>query len=112
MKTINVSDETYEKIKEQLEENEKIDLSSLDELIGKKLFLRTVTYHLLGKCVKKFGNFVQLEEASWVADSGRFMDFLNKGEINEVEPVDTVWVNLNTVTDFYIWKHKLPKEQK
>lgn len=58
----------------------KIISSSLDELIGKKIFLRTVTYHLLGKCVRRIENFIQLEEASWVADSGRFGTFLKTGK--------------------------------
>lgn len=112
MKTISVSEETYEKIKEQLGENEKIDLTNLNELVGKKIFLRTVTYHMLGKCIKKIGNFLQLEDASWIADSGRFMNFIKEGKIDEVEPVGEVFVNLDTVIDFYFWKHDLPKEQK
>lgn len=112
MKTITISEQTYEGIKDQLKEKEKVDISSLDDIVGEKLFLRTVTYHFLGKCVKKMGNFIQLEGASWIADSGRFMDFIIEGKINEVEPVGTWFVNLDTVTDFGIWKHELPKEQK
>ena len=112
MKTIKISEETYEKLKDQLTETEKIDLSSLDDLIGKNVFFRTVTYHLLGKVVKRIGNFFQLEEASWIADSGRFMQFIKNGEVDEVEPVETVFVNIETVTDFFPWKHNLIKDQK
>lgn len=114
-KTIEISDETFEKIKDQLSEDERVELDNLDDLVGKNFFFRTVTYHLLGKVVKKIGKWVQLEEAVWVGDSGRFMDFIKKGIISEraeLEPVGTVFVNLDTVTDFFPWKHKIPKEQK
>ena len=38
MPQIEVSEETYEKIKGQLKEDEKIDLSSLGDMVGKKFF--------------------------------------------------------------------------
>lgn len=44
-KTLEISDETYEKIKAQLTADELIDISTLDDLVGQKLFIRTVTYH-------------------------------------------------------------------
>ena len=112
MRTINISNETYEAIKDQLGEEERVDVNSYKDLIGKKLFLRTVTYHLVGKVEKMVGDFLELSTASWVADSGRFMQAIDKGELKEVEPIkSTVWVNLNTVTDMIIWKHSLPTKQ-
>ena len=63
--------------------------------IGKKLFIRTVTYHLTGKVEKVMGNFLQLSTAAWVADSGRFMQAIENGELKEVEPIKSiVWVKL------------------
>jgi len=113
MRTINISEETYESIKDQLTEEEKIDISSVEELVGKKLFLRTVTYHIVGKVEKIVGNgILQLSNASWVADSGRFMNAIKEGTLDEVEPIGNWFVNLNTVTDFGFWVHNLPKEQK
>jgi hypothetical protein len=111
-KTLEISDETYEKIKEQLTADELVDISTLDDLVGQKLFIRTVTYHMTGKVVKRMGAFIQLEDAAWIADSGRFSDAINKGDLSEVEPVGTAWVNLSSVVDFFPWKHKLPKDQK
>lgn len=111
-KTIEVSDETYVKIKDQLTADEMVDISSLDDLVGKKLFVRTVTYHMTGKVTKRIGSFIQMEDAAWIADSGRFSDALAKGELDEVEPVGTAWVNLSSVVDFFPWKHELPKTQK
>lgn len=112
MRTIEISDETYEKIKNQLTEEEKIDIFCYDDFIGHNFFFRTVTYHLIGKVTKRIGRFLQLEKASWVADSGRFMNAIKEGKLNEVEPVGIAFVNLESVTDFFPWKHKLPTEQK
>lgn len=110
---LEISDEALEKIKEQLGEDfQAVELNSLDDMVGQKWFFRTVTYHLVGKITKRIGNFFQLEDASWIADSGRFMQFIKNGTPDEVEPVGTVLVNTNTIVDAYPWKHKLPKDQK
>lgn len=39
MKTLKVSDETYEKIKDQLLEDEEKDINSFSGMIGRKYFL-------------------------------------------------------------------------
>jgi len=112
MKTLTISDETYGLIKSQLSEEEKIDLSSIKDMEGKSYFFRTVTYHLTGRVKKVMGNLLILEDAAWIADSGRFMRAIKDGELNEVEPVGDAILNLSTVTDMFPWKHKLPMEQK
>lgn len=111
-KTIEVSDETYELIKDQLGQDEVIEVDSLDDFIGKKLFIRTVTYHMVGEVVKRVGKFFQLKGASWVADSGRFMNAIKDGTLEEVEPVGIAFLNTDTIVDMFEWKHKLPKDQK
>jgi hypothetical protein len=111
MKTIKISEETYEKLKDQLGED-KVDVATYDDLIGKKWFFRTITYHLVGRVVKRVGTFLLLEDASWVADSGRFMNCVKDGTLDEVEPVGEIFVNLESVGDFFLWKHALPKDQK
>jgi hypothetical protein len=83
-----------------------------DHFIGKKLFIRTVTYHMLGRCIAARGDLVELEQASWIADSGRFMQFIKEGKMNEVEPVGNVHINMSSVCDMYEWSHELPKDQK
>jgi len=80
--------------------------------VGSKVFLRTVTYHLVGKIIKKEGDWVELEEASWVADSGRFHEAIADGTLSEVEHVGSAVVNLATVTDAFPWVHELPKKSK
>lgn len=112
MKTIQISDECFEKLKDQLTSEEQIDISKLDEMIGKSYFFRTVTYHMTGKVKRIVGSFVVLTDAAWIADSGRFMDCIKSGKLNEVEPVGNAYLNLSTVVDFFDWKHELPKTQK
>lgn len=112
MKTLTISDETYELIKSQLHEDEKIDLSCLNDLVGGAYFFRTVTYHLTGRVKQVLGNLLILEEAAWIADSGRFTQAIKDGVLSEVEPVGEAILNLSTVTDMFPWKHPLPKVQK
>jgi hypothetical protein len=112
MKTLNISDETYELIKDQLGVNEKMDVSKMEDFIGNKVFIRTVTYHLTGKIEKIVGQFLLLSSAAWIADSGRFMGAIKDGVLNEVEPVGEAFVSLNAIVDMFPWKHKLPTEQK
>ena len=111
MRKIEISDETYSKIKDQLcEENNTVE--SITEMKGNKFFFRTVTYHLVGRVVGNFDNFLILEDASWVADSGRFMQAIKEGKLSEVEPVGIAYINITTVVDFFPWVHALPTEQK
>ena len=110
-RTIEISDETYEKIKTQLGEDSFKDITSLQDMVGEKFFFRTVTYHLTGRVKKVIGSIFELENAAWIADSGRFMQAIKKGELKEVEPVGRAYVNLNSVTDFFPWKHELPSQQ-
>ena len=112
MKTLEISEETYQKIKNQLAEDEQIEINSYEDFVGQKVFLRTVTYHIVGKVTKMVGNLMFLKDASWVADSGRFMQAIRDGSLKEVEPVGDWFVNVGSLVDGGIWKHKLPKEQK
>lgn len=87
--------------------------SKLPFKVGKKYFIRTVTYFLTGKVKAIKGGFLVLEDAAWIADTGRFSDALKSGEFSEVEPVDVlVNLNLNSITDGFEWKHNLPRKQK
>lgn len=111
-RTIEISDETYEKLKTQLGEDSFKEINALTDMVGEKFFFRTVTYHLTGRVKRVIGTIVELENAAWIADSGRFMQAIKEGKLNEVEPVGRAYINLNSVTDFFPWKHKLPEDQK
>jgi hypothetical protein len=105
-----------EKLLEQiLDDKDKEDKWNGDELpfaVGKSYFIRTVTYHLIGKVEKVCGDFLVLSDACWVADSGRFSKAIKDGELNEVEFVGDAIVSITSVCDAFPWVHKLPKETK
>jgi hypothetical protein len=88
------------------------DFNGLESLIGSKLFIRTVTYHCVGRVIGLKDGFFQLEDASWVADSGRFMNAIKEGVLSEVEPVGDMWVAISSIVDMFPWLHELPNEQK
>ena len=56
-------------------------------VVGKNYFIRTFTYHSLGKLKAITGQFLVLEDAGWVADSGRFNEFLSGTPPKEFERV-------------------------
>jgi hypothetical protein len=112
MKTIQISDELAEAIADQLVVDGATEISSFGDFVGKKLFIRTVTYHLVGKVKAVNGSLIELSDASWVADTELFSECIAKGDLKEVEPVGQMWVNANSITDIIPWTHALPKERK
>jgi hypothetical protein len=80
---------------------------------GEKYFIRTVTHYHTGRLVAVTPTELVLEDAAWVADTGRFSDALKTGVLKEVEPFPgQVIVGRGAVVDACIWKHDLPQEQK
>jgi len=80
--------------------------------IGKSYFIRCVTYHTIGKVKAIVGDFLVLEQASWVADSGRFMQAIKEGTLSEVEPTGDSIINMQSIVDAFPWVHQLPSKQK
>jgi hypothetical protein len=55
--------------------------------IGKNYCIRTVTMIQTGKLVAVTNQELTLEDAAWIADTGRFSEFLNNTEkASDVEP--------------------------
>lgn len=64
-----------------------------DKYMGKKVFIRAVTYHYTGLVVSVDANTIDITEAAWIADSGRFsVAMADPQQMSEVEmyPVDRV----------------------
>lgn len=81
--------------------------------IGKNVFIRTVTMYYTGRVAKVSGGFVTLEDAAWIADCGRFYNFLKEGKPNEVEPFQNpVHISISSMIDVTEWNHNLPNKQK
>lgn len=76
-------------------------VNPMADFIGRNVFIRTVTYHYIGKVEKVIGDFVELSTAAWIADSGRFANALEKADFSEVEPYkNPVRINTQTIIDF------------
>lgn len=55
--------------------------------VGENYLIRTVTFTLTGKIKSKTSQFLVLQDADWIADTGRFSEALeNQDKFNEVEP--------------------------
>ena len=54
--------------------------------VGERYFIRTVTMALSGRVVEVTPQEIVLAETAWIADTGRFADFLGGEEPKEIEP--------------------------
>lgn len=81
--------------------------------IGANYLIRTVTHIQTGRLVAVTPQELVLEDAAWIADTGRFADALKSCEFNEVEPFPTgrVIVGRGALIDA-VEINKLPREQK
>lgn len=80
--------------------------------IGQAYHIRTVTHYWTGRLVAVTPQELVLEDAAWIANTGRFTDFFSDGP-DEVEPVDgPVIIGRGAVIDAQIWTIALPRSQK
>lgn len=81
--------------------------------VGDPILIRTVTMIQIGT-VRNIGpNFITLEDAGWVADTGRFGECLKNGTVSEFERApEWVLVGRGAIVDTYPWPHDVPKESK
>lgn len=81
--------------------------------VGEKYIIRTVTMMLTGRVVYLDDKELILEDAAWIADSGRWSEAILTGVLNEIEPFeDEVLVGRGAIVDATIWKHALPRVKK
>ena len=81
--------------------------------VGKNYVIRTVTMIQVGKLIEVTDNELVLSDASWVADTDRWTQFLKNGTVSEVELFcNDVIVGRNSIIDATIWNHKLFDTQK
>lgn len=82
-------------------------------VIGEQYLIRTVTHYYTGRIAAVTDSDIVLEDAAWIADTGRFSDCLRKASINECEPFpEAAYVTRGCIVDFTKWSGKLPSEQK
>jgi|SRR3990167_1718109 len=79
--------------------------------IGNCYFFRTVTYHTVGRLVAITDTDLVLEDATWVASSGRYSTFLEKGVADECEmiPKGTKHrIMRESIVDYNEWHNPVP----
>lgn len=81
--------------------------------IGANYLIRTVTMIDTGRLVAVTDQELVIEEAAWIADTGRFMQSLQTCDFSEVEPFPSgqVIVNRGSVIDA-VKIPSLPRSQK
>ncbi len=78
-----------------------------------QVLIRTVTMIQVGRVVHADQDWIVLDDAAWVADTGRFHDALRDGTLSEVEPFPLpVWVSRGAIVDMTEWTHDLPRVQR
>lgn len=99
---------------QQLATAQRTDIPRHPWLINQCYFIRTVTMHLTGRLVDVTEQELVLEDAAWIADSGRFSEAMKTGALDEVEPFpgDKLIVGRGAVIDAWAWPHTLPREVK
>lgn len=80
--------------------------------IGQSYLIRTVTLYYTGRITKVTPKELVLEDAAWIADTGRFSDALKTGVLNEIEPMGEIIIGRGSVVDAVIWRHDLPRDKK
>lgn len=81
--------------------------------LGKNYLIRTVTMIDTGRLVAVTQHELVLEDAAWIADTGRFSQAIESAEFGEVEPFPAgkVIIGRGAVIDAVLIK-KLPRSQK
>ena len=81
--------------------------------IGKAYLIRTVTNYWTGRLVAVHGGALVIEDAAWVADTGRFQQAVQSGTLSEVEPVPrAVIVGRGSILDATEWPFALTRDAK
>ena len=89
-----------------------------DFRVGASYLIRTVTHIYTGRVVAIGAHSVQLEQAAWIADTGRFADAVASGpqalNSSEIEPfgVRRPYVHFGAMVDHVEIDWSLPETQK
>lgn len=103
MKTVLIDGDEYVKKSDvTLAEIPKGDQSNPFMIIGNDYFIRTVTHYFTGRLVWVGDKEIVLEKVAWIADTGRFNEFVVGKTVNEVEPFpsdSTVIIGRGSIID-------------
>lgn len=83
-------------------------------LPGENYIVRTVTHYYTGRLVRLSKQWLVLEDAAWIADTGRWSTAPATGALSEVEPYPDgrIAINAGAIVDVSGWAHKLPRDTR
>ena len=90
---------------DSLEEHEPMMKFEIEE----KYYVETFGKFYVGEVVEVTPLEVSFKNASWVADTGKYSEFLKTGKSNEmeVEPIGDITLPVAYISMKKVWKHKL-----
>jgi hypothetical protein len=110
MKTINIDGVEYV---EKGTELPTMEANTAPYEVGKNYLIRTVTHTYTGKLIWVGDKELVLENPAWIADSGRWMQAVQNGTLDEVEPMnEKTIVGRGAIIDASVISWDLPKTQK
>lgn len=81
--------------------------------IGQLYLIRGVTNYWTGRLVEVHDDALVLNDAAWIADTGRYNEAVSKGLLDEVEPVDgPAIIGRSAIMDACEWRFDLPRTVK
>ena len=81
--------------------------------VGECYLIRTGTMILTGRLLSVGEHELLLQDAAWIADTGRFANALRDGTLDEIEPFPgNAIVGRGAIVDAAVWLHPLPRTQK
>jgi hypothetical protein len=81
--------------------------------IGQAYLIRTVTHYYTGRLTEVHNSEIVIEDAAWIADTGRFSESLESGQFSEIEPIDgPVIIGRGAIIDACELKKDLPRSVK
>ena len=76
---------------------------------GRAYLVRTVTNYFSGRLLGIYEHELVLENAAWIADTGRFSESLKTGVMSEVEPIPgQVIIGRGAIVDVCEWPEGKP----
>lgn len=74
MRTIELSEETYEKIKDQLAKDDIKEIESMDDLVGETYLFQCARYIYHGEIKRVTHTYIELKDASVVFNTGDYSE--------------------------------------
>lgn len=79
--------------------------------VGECYFVKTVSDYYLGRLVSLTHDWMEMTEASWIPDTGRFNEFIRTGQPRENEPMaHGCLISIGAITAVSPWPHPLLPE--